>query len=87
MSCKVLFGCFYRGVTKVDIPLTNVDINQCDDEWNLGSSVNMFRGTHHCHASTRVTIYSFSDDKDVDLLRTQRSVNMVSSFLLVHFLI
>ena len=52
---------FDRGIGTIDIELTNIDINQCDldgsdeDTGASTGSVDVFRGTHHCLPSTKVS--------------------------------
>ncbi|XP_045187687.2 probable G-protein coupled receptor 158 [Mercenaria mercenaria] len=43
----------FRGVATVDIELTQIDINQCDNNENERSSgLDVFRGTHRCQSTT-----------------------------------
>ena len=54
----------YRGIATIDIEMTNIDINQCDEdeedewyEWDEGadaSSLDVFMGSHRCHTTTKV---------------------------------
>lgn len=56
-----------RGVATIDIHLTNIDINQCDDENDDGVNTHdgvknigdIFRGTHSCQATTKVSTKMF----------------------------
>ncbi|EDO46341.1 predicted protein, partial [Nematostella vectensis] len=41
-----------RGVTTIDIELTNVDINQCEETLGGTFQFGVFAGTHHCKNET-----------------------------------
>ena len=41
-----------RGMTTIDIALTNVDINQCDEESGGQFQFEIFAGTHRCKNET-----------------------------------
>ncbi|XP_071162558.1 metabotropic glycine receptor-like [Mytilus edulis] len=43
----------FQGIASVDIQLTNIDINQCDqDSTHINSDIDVFRGTHRCPSTT-----------------------------------
>ncbi|XP_052103612.1 probable G-protein coupled receptor 158 [Mytilus californianus] len=43
----------FQGIASVDIQLTNIDINQCDqDSTHIYSDIDIFRGTHRCPPTT-----------------------------------
>ncbi|CAC5374767.1 GPR158 [Mytilus coruscus] len=43
----------FQGIASVDIQLTNIDINQCDqDSTHIYSDIDVFRGTHRCPSTT-----------------------------------
>ncbi|CAC5374768.1 GPR158 [Mytilus coruscus] len=45
----------FQGIASVDIQLTNIDINQCDqDSTHIYSDIDVFRGTHRCPSTTEV---------------------------------
>ncbi|XP_025105461.1 probable G-protein coupled receptor CG31760 isoform X2 [Pomacea canaliculata] len=44
----------FKGVSTIDLELTNIDINQCDhDNSNAIGSLDVFRGTHNCQPTTK----------------------------------
>lgn len=46
---------FFRGVATTDVDLTNVDINQCDGNFDTNDPFKgAFRGTHKCPRHTKV---------------------------------
>ena len=50
---------FSRGMTTIDIALTNVDINQCDKSSGGQFQFEIFAGTHHCKNETTQARYYF----------------------------
>ncbi|XP_045169889.2 probable G-protein coupled receptor 179 isoform X2 [Mercenaria mercenaria] len=51
---KVVNGSIlFQGIASIDIELTHIDINQCDDyENSMSSGLDVFRGTHRCQSTT-----------------------------------
>ncbi|CAG2249548.1 GPR158 [Mytilus edulis] len=46
-------GDIWMSIASVDIQLTNIDINQCDqDSTHINSDIDVFRGTHRCPSTT-----------------------------------
>ena len=49
------------GIGTIDIELTEIDINQCDPDIAEAEvtihTTDVFRGTHNCQPSTRVSVY------------------------------
>jgi hypothetical protein len=51
-----------RGVATVDVALNILDIDQCDPTGDKKVvALNVFRGTHHCKPSTRVSLKNIAD--------------------------
>lgn len=58
LPCALIGSSIYlRGIATVDIELTLVDINQCDAEGKLEGALDVFRGTHHCPPTTKVSLF------------------------------
>ena len=51
------FFFFLRGLTTIDIALTNVDINQCDRSSSGQFQFEIFAGTHRCKNETTQVKY------------------------------
>ncbi|KAL8567676.1 hypothetical protein ACOMHN_008984 [Nucella lapillus] len=43
----------FKGIASSDLELTNIDINQCDDDDDEAGSLDVFRGTHNCQPTTK----------------------------------
>lgn len=52
MQSCLCFIFFLRGMSTIDIALTNVDINQCDKSSDGQFQFGIFAGTHHCKNKT-----------------------------------
>ncbi len=66
-SDSVKYCCFfpliyYRGIGTIDIALSDIDVNECDEdpEETVTSANqqtrNIFRGTHYCQPSTKASV-------------------------------
>ena len=57
--------CFFRGMTTIDIALTNVDINQCDRSSGGQFQFEIFAGTHRCKNETTQVRYQPEQTADI----------------------
>ena len=57
LNSLFLFFFFLRGMTTIDIALTNVDINQCDRSSSGQFQFEIFAGTHRCKNETTQVRY------------------------------